>query len=133
MNRLERIYAAALLLLAFTVAPGAAATDEAFEGTWNWGEPWRSTDVPFLQISRKGATWAVKTKHYMHDSFVSTTKDIRISGYHLEFTYWYEPLARWSSCRLDLAEGKMSGFCDGELNARGQWGAVPTYLWHANR
>ena len=107
---------------------GEVVPNGSFEGTWSWGSPRRSAEVPFLRISRDGTKWIVQTKHYMHDNFVSGARDVRVSGNRLEFSYWYEPLARWASCSLELADGKMAGACDGELNAR-EWGSVPAHLW----
>ena len=116
-------------------APGEKVNNGAvppgtFEGVWCWGSPRRSADVPFLRISRHGSAWLIETKHYMHDYFVSSAKDVCVSDHHLEFVYWYAPLNRWARCGLDLSDDNMAGQCDGELNAR-QWGAVPTYLWRS--
>ncbi len=132
-RQLRRLFPIAMLLIVTSCESVQQATDDSaptgnFEGVWCWGEPWRSADVPFLRISINGSEWIIETKHYMHDHFESTTRKARVSGNHLEFTYWYAPLSRWASCSLELSDDKMAGHCDGELNAR-QWGAVPTYLW----
>ncbi len=131
----RRLFPIAMLLIATSCVPVQQANDGSaptgnFEGVWSWGSPRRSAEVPFLRISRNGSEWIIETKHYMHDYFVSSTKDVRVRDNHLEFVYWYAPLNRWARCALDLSDDKMAGRCDGELNAR-QWGPVPTYLWRS--
>lgn len=112
-----------------TAVPGAAdAADRGLEGTWSWGSPRRSSGVPFLRISREGGGWIVETKHFMHERFVGTTREVLVQPGHLEFSYWYEPLARWASCSLDVSGDRMDGECDGELNTR-EWGRLPAHLW----
>src|SRR5262249_22807350 len=101
-----------------------------FDGIWHWGSSRRSADVAFLRISRRGSELLIETKHYMHDNFVSKTKDVRVFANHLTFTYWYEPLHREANCKLDLVVDMMVGECEGERNAR-EWGSVATYLWRA--
>jgi len=133
-GRCSRLAPIAILLVTTSCAPAQPLIETPpppgnFEGVWSWGSPRRSAEVPFLRISRKGGSWEIETKHYMHEHFVTTTRDIRVSGNHLEFTYWYEPQRRWATCILDLSDDKMAGVCDGELNARGLWGGVPTNLW----
>ncbi len=123
-------------IIALTIAMGCAAAKSEnapeatgnFAGTWSWGSPRRSADVPFLKISENDSKLTVQTKHYMHDYFVGDTKDISVEGKHLEFTYWYAPLCRSATCSLDLAGDRMNGQCEGEIKAV-QWGEVPTYLW----
>jgi len=126
-------------IIALTIAMGCATTKpksapEAtgnLVGTWSWGSPRRSADVPFLKISENDSKLRIQTKHYMHDYFVGDTKDISVDGSHLEFTYWYAPLCRWAKCNLDLSGDRMNGQCEGEAKAT-QWGEVPTYLWREN-
>lgn len=127
---------AAIAIIAVTFAFGCAsmkpkgASDAIgnFVGTWSWGSPRRSAEVPFLKISRQDSRLLIQTKHYMHDYFVDDTKDASVNGSHLEFSYWYAPLCRWAKCSLDLAGDRMNGQCEGEVKAA-QWGEVPTYLW----
>jgi len=132
-RRLVRI--TILLMAAGCAAAQPAAVPDAppgnFEGVWLFGSPRRSSEVPFLRISRKGREWIVETKHYMRDHFVSTSRNIRVNGNRLEFTYWYEPLRRPARCILDLTDDRLAGVCDGELDARGLWGGVPTNLWRS--
>ncbi len=99
-----------------------------FTGTWSWGSPRRSAEVPFLKITKSDSALVIKTKHYMHSYFVGDTKDIIVERNHLEFAYWYAPMCRWAKCSLDLAGDRMNGECEGELKAM-QWGEVPSYLW----
>jgi len=117
-------------VLGLLTAGPSAAPGSGLEGVWCWGSPRRSADVPFLEVSRVGDRWAVRTKHYMHAYFVGGVKDIRVTGGHLEFTYRYEPLNRWAHCAFDAEDDRLVGTCDGEIDAR-TWGAVPSYLWRA--
>ena len=137
-GQLRRVAAVAImaLTLAFGCASmkpkGSSDSIEHFAGTWSWGSPRRSAQVPFLKIFWQDSGLVIQTKHYLHDSFVDDTKDTSIYGSHLEFSYWYAPLCRWAKCSLDLAGDRMNGKCEGEVRA-GRWGEMPAYLWREDQ
>ena len=115
-------------LLAILALSTGGATTPVLDGVWCWGSPRQSARVPFVEIGRTGDGWTIRTKHYMHAYFVGGVKDIKVDGGHVEFTYWYEPRARWAHCAFDADGDRMSGTCDGEIDAL-SWGAVPSFLW----
>ena len=116
------------ILLATSCTPTETAS---VEGVWCWGTEFHSAKVPFVRLMRTGAGWTVETKHYMHSDFESGTRDVRVDGGHLEFTYWYAPLGRWSRCTLDRSGDRMSGICEGETSVS-HWGALQTQLWRCD-
>jgi hypothetical protein len=122
------------LLIAFAIALAAMSAEfaAAAEGqvTWCWGSQRRSENVPFLRITTHDGKLAVETKDYMHGNFVANTRKVVFADGHLDFSYWYRPLARWAHCNLTpgASGDTMAGNCDGELSA-GRWGSVPSYLW----
>jgi hypothetical protein len=131
----RRALIALAVLAATSGAPAATAADRAaaaadVQGTWCWGSQRRSANVPFLRITSRDGALVVETKDYMHDGFAADTRDVAASGDHLDFSYWYTPLARWARCSLTLepSHDTMAGTCEGEPSAR-QWGVVPSYLW----
>jgi hypothetical protein len=113
------------ILLATSCTPTQTGS---IDGVWCWGTEYHSAKVPFVRLTRKDAGLAVETKHYMHDGFESVTRDVRVEGNHLEFTYWYAPLERWSRCSFERSGDRMSGVCDGETSVK-HWGVVPSQLW----
>jgi hypothetical protein len=117
-----------LFFAAATVVERAAANDHKV--TWCWGSQRRSENVAFLRITTSDSKVIVETKDYMHSKFVADTKDVVFAGGHLEFSYWYKPLARWAHCSLTAGPtgDTMAGSCDGELGV-GNWTRVPSYLW----
>jgi hypothetical protein len=134
VNRVRALVAIAVQLATshtpVSLAAESTVPSPSMQATWCWGSERRSANVPFLRITTRGAELVVETKNYMHDYFVAGTKDISVSGDRLEFSYWYEPLARWARCSLalDPSHDSMAGTCEGELSVR-HWGVVPSYLW----
>jgi hypothetical protein len=122
------------LLIGFVIALAAMPAEPAVAAdgqvTWCWGSQRRSENVAFLRITTHDDKVVVETKDYMHGNFVANTKEVVFADGHLDFSYWYKPLARWAPCRLTTgASGDtMAGSCDGELSV-GYWGSVPSYLW----
>jgi len=126
--RLAPLFIGFAVALALTSAGPTAAAEGRV--TWCWGSQRRSENVAFLRITTHGGKVVIETKDYMHGNFVANTKDVVFAGGHLDFSYWYKPLARWARCNLTAgASGDtMAGSCDGELSV-GHWGSVPSYLW----
>jgi hypothetical protein len=99
-------------------------------GVWCWGSPRRSADTPFLRISRVAGRWRIETKDYMHANFHTDVRDMSFANDTLDFSYWYQPLRRWSHCSFKVSGETMAGQCGGELDAH-TWGATPSYLWRS--
>ena len=131
-HRFPSAYGPALAVACITVLMSSSVRRDPLEGTWVWGWPRRSVDLPsevrFLRISKEAGKWRFLIKHYMKEYFIWSARNVLVEDSHITFNYWYEPLGRWSHCDLRFVERTMRGTCEGELNAR-DWGPVPSVLW----